>query len=700
MNSNNWSSKMLLGACLVVAAPVAVAAGPCTGVGELDDEVECAIQRGLIYLDGVQLPSGAIDDVDDIAATALYCVKLFDRARELGVDPFSEAFDYAEKLAAAIGYVAGQIVVGDAEELRTNPSNSSYRTYTTGIAAMCFSASNAPERTVSTGAGDKTYSEIVNGLVTWLNNNQQKEGCGQGGWYYSEKEGDLSWGDNSISGYATLGLGFAAAAPPEGFGVAIPATTLNPLNAFATSVQRSGGLYDGGSGYQGLGCGSYGQAWINTLKTGNLLYELGLLGESQGDARVDRAVDFIVRYWAANAGQNDGNGWRGDYQAMFTMMKGLEGLGIDSLPAGVLGPDDDIDWFADVARYIVDNQRAGGYWTAEIGGRGGNPLNTAWALLTLEKAVARIEFGIPGQCVAAGQAFAPFDADDYVVFGTPPFTWTWTGNVNLGVSNDADNVFSITYGAGWTGSETITFTATDDEETTSDDDATFTVDPAPVVSGIPDQTAPFAPFDLDDYLSGIDPSKVTWSFAGNTCLQVSIDADNVVTVTNPGECTDPETITFTATATACDAEVSASDAATFTPNQPPVCTEAYANPALLWPANHKFVPISILGVTDPDGDAVTFTIDSIYQDEPVDTYGDGSFTPDGMGVGETMAYVRAERAGTKKVPGDGRVYHIGFTAEDGNGGSCTGEVLVGVPHDQGGRAAPVDGGALYDSTGL
>jgi hypothetical protein len=56
--------------------------------------------------------------------------------------------------------------------------------------------------------------------------------------------------------------------------------------------------------------------------------------------------------------------------------------------------------------------------------------------------------------------------------------------------------------------------------------------------------------------------------------------------------------------------------------------------------------------------------------------------------------VRAERAGG----GNGRVYHIFFTASDGNGGSCSGIVNVGVPHDLGRGRVPVDGGALYDST--
>ncbi len=133
-------------------------------------------------------------------------------------------------------------------------------------------------------------------------------------------------------------------------------------------------------------------------------------------------------------------------------------------------------------------------------------------------------------------------------------------------------------------------------------------------------------------------------------------------------------------------------------NRPPDCTNAVPSIDLLWPPNHKFVLINILGVTDPDGDPVTITIDSILQDEPVDTFGDGSFSPDGQGIGTDTAQVRAERSGSKKVPGNGRVYHIFFTADDGKGGACTGEVLVGVPHDQGQQSVPIDDGALFDST--
>jgi len=42
------------------------------------------------------------------------------------------------------------------------------------------------------------------------------------------------------------------------------------------------------------------------------------------------------------------------------------------------------------------------------------------------------------------------------------------------------------------------------------------------------------------------------------------------------------------------------------------------------------------------------------------------------------------------------VYHIGFTADDGLGGICNGEVLVGVHHIR--NKIAKDDGAIYDST--
>jgi uncharacterized repeat protein (TIGR01451 family) len=127
-------------------------------------------------------------------------------------------------------------------------------------------------------------------------------------------------------------------------------------------------------------------------------------------------------------------------------------------------------------------------------------------------------------------------------------------------------------------------------------------------------------------------------------------------------------------------------------NHNPVCTGASAGPDL-WPPNHKWVWRTISGVTDADGNPVSVTITGIWQDEPTNGLGDGNTAIDGqIGSGNSFA-VRSERSGT----GDGRVYHVFFSASDGVGGSCTGSATIGVPHDQGPKGGPVDGGALYNS---
>ena len=121
-------------------------------------------------------------------------------------------------------------------------------------------------------------------------------------------------------------------------------------------------------------------------------------------------------------------------------------------------------------------------------------------------------------------------------------------------------------------------------------------------------------------------------------------------------------------------------------NHNPVCTAASSGLGDLWPPNHKLVRGQVADVTDPDGDPVALTITGITQDEPVNGAADGNTSPDAT-VGSNGAFqVRAERSGL----GDGRVYAIAFSASDGEGGSCSDTLLVGVPHDQGGGSTPID----------
>jgi len=139
------------------------------------------------------------------------------------------------------------------------------------------------------------------------------------------------------------------------------------------------------------------------------------------------------------------------------------------------------------------------------------------------------------------------------------------------------------------------------------------------------------------------------------------------------------------------------DTADVVPNRPPDDSDAYADPAFLWPPNHKMVPVTVMGVTDPDGDPVTITVTGITSDEPTASdLGSGGATsaPDADGVGTSVANLRAECSGT----GNGRVYEVSFQASDGMGGICTGSVKVYVPHDIKTSDGPVDDGQNYDAT--
>jgi len=133
-------------------------------------------------------------------------------------------------------------------------------------------------------------------------------------------------------------------------------------------------------------------------------------------------------------------------------------------------------------------------------------------------------------------------------------------------------------------------------------------------------------------------------------------------------------------------------------NRPPDVSDAYPSIDCLWPPDHKFVDITIEGVTDPNGDEVTITITEITSDEPtasLEGAGGAIHAPDADGIGTNTASLRAERSGT----GNGRLYEITFVASDGKDGETVGNVTVCVPHDRmEGTCDCIDDGWNYDAT--
>jgi hypothetical protein len=122
------------------------------------------------------------------------------------------------------------------------------------------------------------------------------------------------------------------------------------------------------------------------------------------------------------------------------------------------------------------------------------------------------------------------------------------------------------------------------------------------------------------------------------------------------------------------------------------CGSAEPTVATLWPPNHRLVEVGVQGLATPGGAPVVVAVTGVRQDEPLNGRGDGNTAPDAVLAGGA-AKLRAERSGG----GDGRVYHLEFTATSG-GRSCQGSVRVCVPHDQGQGATCVDQGPLHDST--
>jgi hypothetical protein len=380
--------------CLLVALVLALAIMPIAGAEEpptLEEQIEDSVVLGLDWLAGQANPDGSFSYWHTIAHTGLVVLKFEDRAIDLGLDPLSEEYEYHAVVQAGLDNIETHAVTQPiGVEPAGNPDGNGNgigihwsedgtpSIYATGIAMMALAASQHPE----------LYGVLLQDAVDYMAWAQVDEGCSgseavhRGGWRYGPNQ---CTSDNSTSGYATLGMGFAGAAPPFGFGLTVPEFVVDELDPWIGVIQDpvDGDDQDGGSYYD-----PQWPDYVNILKTGNLLYEMGLVGDTASAARVRDAVDYIERMWTS---ADPDVGWIGHRQAMFTMMKGLESLGIELLDLDGVEPLD--EWFPIVAQHLIDTQNPDGSWPYDY--FGDEILSTAWALLTLEKAVPTFEVPVP-----------------------------------------------------------------------------------------------------------------------------------------------------------------------------------------------------------------------------------------------------------------------------------------------------------------
>jgi large repetitive protein len=283
-------------------------------------------------------------------------------------------------------------------------------------------------------------------------------------------------------------------------------------------------------------------------------------------------------------------------------------------------------------------------------------------------------------------------------------TWSLgSGPSNGSASVNGDGSYTYTPNANFCGSDSFTYSVTDG---TSNASATVAVtvncvNDAPVANDSAETTAEDTPLVAAVSSSDIDGGAPSYALAaGPSHGTIVFNPNGTYTYSPALNYNGPDSFTFTVSDGAGGSDGGAVSINVTAVNDPPFCAAAGPSVALLWPPDHQLVNVDVLGVTDPvEGSAITINIDSIWQDEPTNTVGDGNTLIDGYGVGTSIAQVRAERSGNKKVPGDGRMYYINFTGTDAQGGTCTGTVKVGVPHDQGNGNTILEGGPLYRSTG-
>jgi len=112
---------------------------------------------------------------------------------------------------------------------------------------------------------------------------------------------------------------------------------------------------------------------------------------------------------------------------------------------------------------------------------------------------------------------------------------------------------------------------------------------------------------------------------------------------------------------------------------PPVFTSASVTPNVLWPPNHKMIPVQVTAAATDMCGAVTTKIKSITSNQSPRGKGSGHTSSDWKITGDLTAQLRAERTGRDK---GGRIYTITVEATDESGNIADTNLFVTVPHDQ------------------
>jgi hypothetical protein len=386
-------------------------------------DIETSIDLGIAWLANNQNADGSWGSIQEhiLGETGLAVLKLEEYAFEkYHISPLDSTYQYYDNVTTGLNFLFSNAYIAtlSPQGHDTNWDNQvtsgnihgvyfkkAWGTYETGIAMMAIAASRAPATIVNVYdingnpslVNGKTYKEVLQYAVDYFAWGQEDSGTGRGGWRYIPNLNSSTYNaDNSVSGYVVTGLKYAEN-PYYGFNCIIPQFLGNELCYWIGYIQNNITTSSdfGGSAY-------YDQFYIvNTLKTGNLLSEMAFVGKTQGNQRVQDALNYIRAHWY-DPSYDPGWGWNQQianqpvayYQAAYCLMKGLQSMGIaDTGLAPYVA-----DWYQDLADVIVPQQIKDssdpnyGSWPQSYGEvvngetkPADYDLSTAWALLTLER---------------------------------------------------------------------------------------------------------------------------------------------------------------------------------------------------------------------------------------------------------------------------------------------------------------------------
>lgn len=606
-----------------------------------EEEILARIESGLDWLVPLQQPDGSwTESGEPIAVTGFVLTKLCDYAIEHGYSPFDPDYEFNSEVVAGFNYIFGTIKThGAGTGMCATPFlNYHHEIYNAAIALMALAASKSPTEVVTVGlASGLTFLQLQDNMIEYFNWAQG----GDGGWRYTPNSAES---DNSHVGWVVLALRYA-----EVNGSTIPVSIKSGLVNFVNIIQAP----NGGSRYTPT------WDWINTLKTGNLLFELAFLGYPEGNLKVQNALNYINNNWNTSADPG-----YGDTQSMYCLLKGFESYGD---PAGAPPA-----WFDDFTTLLFSWSASGGWpssnWTGPI-------ISTCWALMVLEKVApppvcpndivvnndagecgAVVEFNVSAHYLATITQTSGLPSGSLFPVGITEqvFEIDFEGEItycNFTVTvNDAEPPVAICKNFNVEldefGNASI---MVDDIDGGSSDNCSFTTTASP----------------LDFNCSNLGDNMVT--------LTVSDQAGNVAE---------------------CQAVVTVADML------PPVIT--VAEPITLWSPNHKYTSFVLNDlVTDVSDNCSELIVSDVKivkvtSDEPEDMNGngDGKTLNDMVIADDCMSVqLRSEREGTR----NGRVYTVYLELSDNNGNIVSTVCFINVPHDM--NIIAVDDGPVYEVLG-